>query len=96
MKLYLRCQIEKRAMEVHESDEKLEEKKEQKIVNLYKTRQKNYEKKLTQLRKEARTGSKKLTEYHHHEYGEESYNKKRDMYFKICQTCSHKLEYEKL
>lgn len=46
MKLYLKFQCEERAMVVHEDHEKLEEKKEIKILNLHKTRQKNYEKKL--------------------------------------------------
>jgi DNA-repair protein complementing XP-A cells len=46
MKLYLRIQCQERANVVHESLEKLEEKKEIKILNLHKTRQKNYEKKL--------------------------------------------------
>lgn len=46
MKLYLKCQIIERAMVVHESLDKLDEKKEQKMFNLHKTRQKTYEKKL--------------------------------------------------
>jgi DNA repair protein len=46
MKLYLRCQVEQRAIEVHEDMEKLEEKKEIKVHNLHKSRQKNYEKKI--------------------------------------------------
>jgi len=33
-------------MVVHEDQEKLEEKKELKVLNLHKTRQKNYEKKI--------------------------------------------------
>ena len=51
MKLYLKCQIVERAMVVHESEEKLEEKKELKVLNLHKTRQKNYEKKLESIKK---------------------------------------------
>ena len=96
MKLYLRLQVEKRALEVHESEEGLEEKKELRQYNLQKTRQKNYEKKLSNLRKDARQGAKKMTEFHQHEYGEATYNKKKDNYFKICKTCSYKLEYEEL
>lgn len=46
MKLYLRFQCRDRAMEVHENEEKLEEKKEIRQMNLHKTRQKNYEKKI--------------------------------------------------
>jgi hypothetical protein len=46
MKLYLRSQIQERALEVHENMEKLEEKKEEKVCNLQKSRQATYEKKL--------------------------------------------------
>lgn len=46
MKLYLRCQCAERALVVHEDMEKLEEKKELRVLNLHKTRQRNYEKKL--------------------------------------------------
>ena len=46
MKLYLRSQVVERAIMVHDDLEKLAEKKELKVVNLHKTRQKNYEKKV--------------------------------------------------
>lgn len=46
MKLYLKCQCAERAMLVHEDQEKLDEKKELRVLNLHKTRQKNYEKKI--------------------------------------------------
>ncbi|RNA18309.1 mitochondrial glutamate carrier 1-like [Brachionus plicatilis] len=70
MKLYLKCQIVERAIVVHESLENLDEKKEQKVANLHKTRQRNYEKKLQNLRKEARQGARKLADFHKHEYVE--------------------------
>ncbi|CAF0819515.1 unnamed protein product [Brachionus calyciflorus] len=86
MKLYLKCQVAERAFQVHETQEKLDEKKELRVLNLHKTRQKNYEKKLENLRKEARQGTKKLAEFHKHEYGEENYDEDEDKYFKICKT----------
>ncbi len=46
MKLYLRSQVVERAVMVHEDLEKIEEKKDIKIHNLQKTRQKNYENKV--------------------------------------------------
>ena len=46
MKLYLKSQVKERAIMVHESLENIEEKKEIKVENLHKTRQKNYEKKV--------------------------------------------------
>ena len=47
MKLYLKSQCKQRAIEVHEKLEIIDEKKEIKVLNLHKTRQKNYEKKVT-------------------------------------------------
>jgi DNA-repair protein complementing XP-A cells len=49
MKLYLKSQCKDRALLVFENEEKLEEKKEVKILNLHKTRQKTYEKKIQGL-----------------------------------------------
>jgi DNA repair protein len=46
MKLYLKFQCRDRAMIVHESEENLEDKREMRVVNLHKTRQKTYEKKI--------------------------------------------------
>ena len=46
MKLYLKFQCEQRALEVHESLENIAEKKDEKLYNVQKTRQKTYEKKL--------------------------------------------------
>ena len=51
---------------------------------------------LKALRKEARLGSRKVTSFHQHEYGEETYNEEEDNYFKICKTCQFRLEYEEL
>jgi DNA-repair protein complementing XP-A cells len=42
MKLYLKFQCRDRAITVHESEENLEDKKEIRVINLQKTRQKNY------------------------------------------------------
>ncbi len=49
MKLFLKFQVKERAMVVHEDEEKLEEKKEMKVLNLHKTRQKNYQKKIDSI-----------------------------------------------
>lgn len=96
MKLYLKSQCKERALQIHENEEKIEEKKEIRTLNLHKTRQKTYEKKVTALRKEARLGGHKVAEFHKHEYGEEIYNEEEETYYKICKTCDFKLEYEEL
>jgi DNA-repair protein complementing XP-A cells len=96
MKLYLKFQCEKRALEVWGSLEKIEERKEERLFNVQQTRQKVYEKKLTKLRKEARLGSKKTVQYHEHEYDKEVYDEENDVYRKACKTCEFVLEYEEL
>ena len=48
------------------------------------------------LRKEASLGSRKVTEFHKHEYSEEIYNEEEEKHYKICKTCDFKLEYEEL
>ena len=40
--------------------------------------------------------SKKVTQFHQHEYGEEVYDEKKDIYAKTCKTCDFVLEYEEL
>jgi hypothetical protein len=49
-----------------------------------------------ELRKDARQGAKQARKFHEHEYGEEVYDEKKDIYYKTCKTCSFKLEYEEL
>lgn len=96
MKLYLRSQVKERAIMVHEDLDKLKQKKEEKLLNLHKTRQKNYEKKVQTLRKEALLGSRKTVKYHEHEFGEGVYNEEEDNYHKTCKICQFVVEYEEL
>lgn len=96
MKLYLRKQVIERAIMVHEDLEKIEEKKEVKVHNLQKTRQKNYEKQVKTLRAKARLGARKTVQYHEHEFGEGVYNEDEDNYCKTCKTCDFQMEYEEL
>ena len=96
MKLYVYMHCKERALLVHEDLDSIEEKREQRVVNLHKTRQKNYENKLKVLRREARQGTKKLTQFHQHEYDEPVYNEEDDVYYKVCKTCEHRLEYEEM
>lgn len=49
-----------------------------------------------ELRKDARQGAKQVSKFHEHEYEKEVYDEKKDIYYKICKTCSFKLEYEEL
>ncbi|XP_014666514.1 PREDICTED: DNA repair protein complementing XP-A cells homolog isoform X2 [Priapulus caudatus] len=97
MKLFLRSQVEARAMEVWESQEKLEEAREQREENRQTTKQKQFNKKLKALRMEVRSSLyKKDTGPHQHEYGPESYDEADDIFSKTCKSCQYTLTYEKM
>lgn len=97
MKLYLHCQIKKRAMEVWGSEEKLEEAKCSREENREKAKQKKFNKKLKELRMSVRSSLwRKDLSGHQHEYGEEVYNEEEDEYSKTCTTCDHVWTYEKM
>ncbi|XP_005101114.1 DNA repair protein complementing XP-A cells homolog [Aplysia californica] len=97
MKLFLHCQVHKRAMEVWGSEEKLEEAKTQRVENREKAKQKKFNKKLKELRMSVRSSlwRKDLTG-HQHEYDEEVYDEEEDSYSKTCTTCGHVWTYEKM
>lgn len=49
------------------------------------------------LRKEAYSGAVKMTKFHEHEFGEEMCDdESEDIYYRVCKTCNHRDEYEKL
>lgn len=97
MKLFLESQVAERALEIWESDEKLEEERERRNANKDKQKQKKFDKKVNELRMAVR-GSlyKKMTGGHQHEYAPESYNEADDTYTKTCETCGHSVTFEKM
>ncbi|XP_074064040.1 DNA repair protein complementing XP-A cells isoform X3 [Macrotis lagotis] len=96
MKLYLKLQVIKRALEVWGSEEALEEAKEVRQENREKMKQKKFDKKVKELRRAVRSSIwKKETAIHQHEYGPEE-NIEDDMYQKTCTICGHQLTYEKM
>ncbi|XP_033099258.1 DNA repair protein complementing XP-A cells-like [Anneissia japonica] len=97
MKLYLKLQVEKKALSIWNSLEEIEEEKEKRTENKEKAKQKKFNKKIKDLRKEVRTSlwTRDLSE-HCHSYGEEfCVDEENDMYSKEC-SCGHKLTYEKM
>nr|CAG4646735.1 EOG090X0KP6 [Macrothrix elegans] len=97
MKLYLRSQIEARALEVWGSIEKIEEERELREAKREKSKIKKFNKELKTLRMAVRSSVyTKQTASHEHTYGPEKYDEDRDIYFKACNKCSHKQEYEKM
>ncbi|XP_015705451.1 DNA repair protein complementing XP-A cells [Coturnix japonica] len=96
MKLYLKLQVIKRALEVWGSEESLQEAKEQRRDSREKMKQKKFDKKVKELRRAVRSSLwKKTTSIHEHEYGPEE-NIDEDTYKKTCTVCGHELTYEKM
>ncbi|XP_039766786.1 DNA repair protein complementing XP-A cells isoform X2 [Ornithorhynchus anatinus] len=96
MKLYLKLQVTKRALEVWGSEEALEEAREGRREKREKMKQKKFDKKVKDLRRAIRSSVwKKDTGAHEHEYGpEESVDE--DVFRKTCTTCGHEVTYEKM
>ncbi|KAK3858184.1 hypothetical protein Pcinc_035611 [Petrolisthes cinctipes] len=97
MKLYLKLQIEKRALEVWGTEEELEEaltkKEDQREINKHK----KFNKKMKELRMNVRSSLyTRATKTHQHEYGEEEYLPDEDEYSRTCLTCGHSYTYDKL
>ena len=97
MKLFLRLQIEKVALDVWGSEEDLEAEIEKREANKVLLKEKKYQKKMKELRKAVRSSlfTKNLAA-HTHKYGEETYDEDKDEYSKTCDECGHVLTYEKM
>ncbi|XP_064619197.1 DNA repair protein complementing XP-A cells homolog isoform X2 [Lineus longissimus] len=97
MKLYLKKQVITRSLEVHGGEDGLEEKKEERKEKREEGKQKKFDKKMKQLRMTVRSSLyKKESAAHEHVYGGEEYDEEEDVYTKTCQSCGHKLSYEKM
>ncbi|XP_054723451.1 DNA repair protein complementing XP-A cells homolog isoform X2 [Uloborus diversus] len=97
MKLYLRLQVEKRALEVFGTEDKIEEMKEQREEATLKRKKKAYDKKVKALRMEVRSSLyRKNDTSHNHTYGPEEYDEEEDVYIKTCSSCGHTVEFEKM
>merc|ERR1712001_153943 len=97
MKLFLRLQVEQRALEIWKDEETLENEHEKRELKRDQAKVKKVNKKLKALRMQVR-GSlyKKDISNHEHEYGEEVYDAEEDEYSRTCKTCSHVHSYEKM
>ena len=97
MKLFLRSQVEERALEIWGDEETLQEEHEKREEKRDQAKVKKFNKKLKALRMQVR-GSlyKKDISAHEHEYGEEVYDEDEDQYSKTCATCGHVNSYEKM
>ena len=98
MKLYLRMQIEKKALDVWGSEEALEEEHEKREERRDQAKVKKFNKKLKALKMQVRGSLYKKVDIsvHEHEYGEEVYDEDEDQYSRTCKTCDHVHSYEKM
>lgn len=98
MRLYLKYQIEERALEVHGSEEQLEEELELREERRVSKKQKVYDKKMKSLSMQVRSSLfKKNLASHEHEFGEATcIDEDNDMYRKVCKTCNYKWDYEEM
>jgi len=97
MKLYLRLQIEKRAIEVWGTLDKIEEQRVIREESRVKTKVKKYNKKMQSLRMSARSSlyTRDLSA-HEHAWGKESYDDDSDIYSHTCIDCGQVETYEKM
>lgn len=98
MRLYLKYQIEERALDVHGSEEQLEEELEKREERRVSKKQKVYDKKMKSLSMQVRSSLfKKNLAGHEHEFGEAiCIDEDNDMYRKVCKTCKYKWDYEEM
>ncbi|KAI6191920.1 XPA domain containing protein [Aphelenchoides bicaudatus] len=96
MKLYLELQVRERAMQLHGSVNQMENTREIRRERKDAMTAKKYENKIKKMRKEVRSGIKIESSIHEHEFDEEKYNSKKDVYWQTCTTCGFVNEYEKL
>jgi len=97
MKLFLRLQVEKRALEIWGSEAVLEEEHEKREEKKFTLKTKKYNKKMKELRKAVRSSLfTKDFSTHTHSYGEETYDEDKDEYSKVCDGCGYVSTYEKM
>jgi len=99
MKLYLRMQVEKRALEVWGTEEALEEEHEKREERRDQLKVKKFNKKLKALKMQVRGSLYKKVDIsvHEHDYGDEvCVDEDEDMYSRTCKTCNHVHTYEKM
>lgn len=98
MRLYLKFQVEERAIQVHGSEDNLEEEIERREERRMVKKQKVYDKKMKSLSMQVRSSLyKRDLGGHEHEYGDAvCIDEDKDLYRKECKTCGHKWDYEEM
>ncbi|WKX87914.1 hypothetical protein Q1695_007935 [Nippostrongylus brasiliensis] len=99
MKLYLKCQLIERMLEIYGSWQEFEAEKKLRTSQKEARAAKSFEKKVKEMRQHIRGVSGEKVEEagtHEHVYGEEQYNEPTGEYSKVCCQCGFVLSYEKM
>lgn len=98
MKLYLKLQVEARALEVYGSFDEIKKQKELREEKREVGKIKKYNKQMVELRKNVRATlyDNRTKASHTHEFGESTYNEETDEYTHVCTTCGFSETYEEL
>ncbi|KAG6460897.1 hypothetical protein O3G_MSEX012294 [Manduca sexta] len=97
MRLYLRAQVEARALLVWGSEDELASERERREEARSRTRLQRDHKRLRALRLDVRSSLyDRQRGVHTHEFGAESYDEAADQYSRTCATCGHIETYEKM
>ncbi|GJQ67810.1 hypothetical protein Trydic_g21099 [Trypoxylus dichotomus] len=98
MKLYLKLQVEKRALEVWGSMEKITEELERREERRVLGKTRRYNRQMRELRMNVRSSlyDRTSTSSHVHQFGEEVYNEQEDNYTHECTTCGYDETFEKI
>lgn len=98
MKLYLKLQVEARAMEVHGNLDEIKKQKELREEKRELTKIKKYNKQLVELRKNVRSTlyDNRKKETHTHEFGTSVFNEETDEYTHVCKICGFSETYEEM
>lgn len=98
LKLYLEVQVEKRALEVWGTQERIDAEKEKREEKRVVSKAKKYQKELNNLRKYVRSSLYDRTSSgpHTHTFEQETYNEDDDTYYRKCTTCPYEETFEKM
>ncbi|KPJ00373.1 DNA repair protein complementing XP-A cells-like [Papilio xuthus] len=97
MRLYLRAQVEERALLVWGSEERLLQERAAREQRRERAQTAAARRRLTALRMAVRSSLYDGTHAQHdHRYGEESYDAETDQYTRACADCGHTQTYEKM
>eukprot|EP00117_Sycon_ciliatum_P009791 scpid79902/ scgid4862/ DNA repair protein complementing XP-A cells homolog; Xeroderma pigmentosum group A-complementing protein homolog len=97
MKLYLKCQVEERAISIWDSLEAIEEEKKKKQDTRVERKQKKLNKDLKALHKTVLSKTRDRAPHQHvYPASSEVYNEEDDTYTKTCATCGYSVTFEKM